>query len=82
MNVILEQFRKAEYHYPEVVWHDIRSTKLKPKLTRELVKMTTQEFKGLLLSNLFLAKNASKQRADKIVEEGCCRGSSTGALGE
>jgi hypothetical protein len=69
VNVVLEQFRKAEYHYPDVIWHDIRSVKLKPKLTRELVNMTAQEFKGLLLSNLFLPKTVSKQRADTIIEE-------------
>ncbi len=70
VNVVLDQFRKAEYQYPDVIRHDIRSVKLKPKLTRELVKMTTQEFKGLLLSKLFLPKTVSKQRADTIVEEG------------
>ncbi|PVX27051.1 MAG: hypothetical protein CW716_04280 [Candidatus Bathyarchaeum sp.] len=69
VNTVLEQFRKAEYHYPDVIWHDIRSVKLKPKLTQELVNMTAQEFKGLLLSNLFLPKTVSKQRAETIVEE-------------
>ena len=71
MNVstVLEQFRKAEYHYPDVIWHDIRSTKLKPKLTMELVDMTAQEFKTLLLSNLFLPKTVSQQQADIIVEQ-------------
>ncbi len=69
VNTVLEQFRKAEYHYPDVIWHDIRSVKLKPKLTRELVNMTAQEFKALLLSNLLLPKTVSKHRADTIVEE-------------
>jgi hypothetical protein len=47
MNVseVLERFRKAEYHYPDIIWHDIRSIKLKPKLTSELVSMTANEFK-------------------------------------
>jgi hypothetical protein len=69
VNMVLEQFRKAEYHYPDVIWHDIRSFKLKPKLTMELVDMTAQEFKTLLLSNLFLPKTVSQQQADIIVEE-------------
>jgi hypothetical protein len=69
VNMVLEQFRKAEYHYPDVIWHDIRSFKLKPKLTMELVDMTAQEFKTLLLSNLFLPKTVSHQQADIIVEE-------------
>ena len=69
VNVVLEQFRKAEYHYPDVIWHDLRSVKLKPKLTMELVDMTAQEFKSLLLSNLFLPKTVSEQQADIIVEE-------------
>ena len=68
VNTVLEQFRKAEYHYPDVIWHDIRSVKLKPKLTRDLTNITTQEFEGLLLSNLFLPKTVSRQRADTIVE--------------
>jgi hypothetical protein len=69
VNTVLEQFRKAEYHYPDVIWHDIRSVKLKPKLTMELVNMTAQEFKALLLSNLFLPKTVSEQQANIIVEE-------------
>ena len=70
MNVstVLEQFRKAEYHYPDVIWHDIRSVKLKPKLTSDLANITAQEFKGLLRSNLFLHKTVSRQKADTIVE--------------
>jgi hypothetical protein len=69
VNTVLEQFRKAEYHYPDVIWHDLRSFKLKPKLTMELVNMTPEEFKALLLSNLFLPKTVSQQQADIIVEE-------------
>ena len=69
VNVVLEQFRKAEYHYPDVIWHDLRSVKLKPKLTMELVDITAQEFKSLLLSNLFLPKTVSIQQADIIVQE-------------
>jgi hypothetical protein len=67
VNEVLERFRKAEYHYPDVVWHDIRSVKLKPKLTAELVAMTANEFKELLLSNLFLPKSISQQTAGIIV---------------
>jgi hypothetical protein len=69
VNTVLEQFRKAEYHYQDVIWHDLRSFKLKPKLTMELVNMTPEEFKALLLSNLFLPKTVSQQQADIIVEE-------------
>jgi len=69
VNAVLEQFRKAEYHYPDVIWHDIRSVKLKPKLTMELVNMTADEFKALLLSNLFLPKTVSEQTANSIVAE-------------
>ena len=67
VNEVLEQFRIAEYHYPDVIWHDIRSAKLKPKLTVELTNITADEFKALLLSNLFLPKSVSKQTADRIV---------------
>jgi hypothetical protein len=67
VNEVLERFRMAEYHYPDVIWHDIRSAKLKPKLTAELTSITADEFKTLLLSNLFLPKSVSKQAADKIV---------------
>ena len=67
VNEVLERFRKAEYHYPDVVWHDIRSVKLKPKLTTELVDMTADELKSLLLSNLFLPKSVSQQTAGIIV---------------
>ena len=54
VNKVLERFRKAEYPYPDVIWHDIRSIKLKQKLTAELVNITAEEFKALLVSNLFL----------------------------
>jgi len=67
VNEVLERFRMAEYHYPDVIWHDIRSVKLKPKLIRELVSVTPDEFKTLLLSNLFLPKSISKQTAETIV---------------
>ena len=67
VNEVLERFRKAEYHYPDVIWHDIRSVRLKPKLTAELADMTPNELKKLLLSNLFLPKSISKQTADIIV---------------
>ena len=67
VNEVLERFRKAEYHYPDVIWHDIRSIKLKPKLTSQLVSMTADEFKSLLLSNLFLPNTVSDQVANVIV---------------
>jgi len=67
VNEVLEEFRKTEYHYPDVIWHDIRSTKLKPKLTVELVEMTADEFKKMLLSTLFLPKSVTQQDAE-IVE--------------
>jgi hypothetical protein len=67
VNEVLERFRKAEYHYPDVIWHDIRSIKLKPKLTAELVNITAEEFKALLVSNLFLPKSVSPQTAEVII---------------
>ena len=71
MNVseVLERFRMAEYHYPDVIWHDIRSVKLKPKLTTELANLTAEQFKELLLSKLFLPKSISKETAKTIVSE-------------
>jgi hypothetical protein len=69
VNEVLERFRMAEYHYPDVIWHDIRSTKLKPKLTAELVNLTADEFKALLLSNLFLPKSVAKQTANTMWQE-------------
>jgi hypothetical protein len=67
VNEVLERFRMTEYHYPDVIWHDIRSTKLKPKLTAELANLTAEQFKALLLSNLFLPKSISKETAQTIV---------------
>ena len=67
VNEVLERFRKTEYHYPDVIWHDIRSIKLKPKLTSQLVSISANEFKSLLLSNLFLPKTVSDQVANVIV---------------
>jgi hypothetical protein len=69
VNEVLERFRMAEYHYPDVIWHDIRSAKLKPKLTAELANITADEFKAILLSNLFLPKSISKQAANTITTE-------------
>jgi hypothetical protein len=69
VNEVLERFRMAEYHYPDVIWHDIRSAKLKPKLTEELANITADEFKTILLSNLFLPKSISKQAANTITTE-------------
>jgi hypothetical protein len=66
---VLERFRMAEYHYPDVIWHDIRSVKLKPKLTTELANLTAEQFKELLLSNLFLPKSITKETAETIVSE-------------
>ena len=68
INEVLERFKKTEYHYPDVIWHDIRSVKLKQKLTTDLVSMTCEEFKTLLLSNLFWLKSGSQQNVDIIVE--------------
>jgi len=67
VNEVLERFRMAEYHYPDVIWHDLRSAKLKPKITTELVSISPDELKKLLLSNLFLPKSVSTQTAEKIV---------------
>ena len=69
VNEVLERFRKAEYHYPDVIWHDIRLFKLKQKLTADLVNILPDDFKALLLSNLFLPKTISQQKANIIVEE-------------
>ena len=57
----------AEYHYPDIIWHDLRSAKLKPKLTTELVSLTPTEFKKMLLSKMFLPNTLSKQLAETIV---------------
>ncbi|MEJ2126807.1 MAG: hypothetical protein P8X84_04765 [Candidatus Bathyarchaeota archaeon] len=67
VNEVLERFRMAEYHYPDVIWHDLRSAKLKPKLTTELVSLTPTEFKKMLLSKMFLPNTLSKQLAETIV---------------
>jgi hypothetical protein len=66
---VLERFRMAEYHYPDVIWHDIRSVKLKPKLTTELANLTAEQFKELLLSKLFLPKSITKETAETIITE-------------
>ena len=69
VNEVLERFRMTEYHYPDVIWHDIRSVKLKPKLTSELANLTAEQFKELLLSKLFLPKSVTKETAETIVSE-------------
>ena len=58
----------SEYHYPDVIWHDIRSIKLKQKLTAELTNMTADEYKALLLSNLFLGVRAFKERLQNVLD--------------
>jgi hypothetical protein len=67
VNEVLERFRMAEYHYPDVIWHNLRSAKLKPKLTTELVSLTPTEFKKMLLSKMFLPNTLSKKLAETIV---------------
>ena len=66
VNEVLERFRMAEYHYPDVIWHDLRSAKLTPKLTTDLVSLTPAEFKKMLLSKLFLPNTVTKQLAETI----------------
>lgn len=64
---LLDQFRRQEYHYPDIVWHDMRAKKLKPILTEEMINMERVEFKDLLLSNLFMPARIHEQVASDIV---------------
>jgi len=66
---LLDQFRRLEYHYPDVVWHDMRAKKLKPILTEKLVNMTQEEFKKLLLSSLFMPARIPEQSVNDIVTQ-------------
>jgi hypothetical protein len=64
---LLDQFRRLEYHYADVVWHDMRANKLKPLLTEKLADMTRDEFKNLLLSNLFMPARIPEQVVNDII---------------
>lgn len=64
---LLEQFRRLEFHYADIVWHDMRAKKLKPLLTEKLVNMTRDEFKELLLSRLFMPARIPEQTVNDIV---------------
>jgi hypothetical protein len=64
---LLDQFRRTEYHYPDIIWHDMRAKKLKPLLTEKLVNMTPHEFRELLLSKLFMHPRIPEQTVNDIV---------------
>lgn len=66
---LLDQFRRLEYHYPDIVWHDTRAKKLKPILTQELTNMNRSEFENLLLSNLFMRTRIPEQTVKDIVSK-------------
>jgi hypothetical protein len=64
---LLEKFRRLDYHYSDVVWHDMRAKKLKPLLTEKLVNMTPSEFGELLLGRLFMHTRIPDQTVNDIV---------------
>jgi hypothetical protein len=64
---LLDQFRRLEYHYPDIVWHDIRAKKLRPLLTEKLVNMTPGDLKNLMLSHLFMRARIPEQSINDII---------------
>ena len=64
---LLDQFRRQECHYPDIVWQDIRAKRLSPILTMRLTNMDRNEFKDLLLSNLFMRARIPEQTVEDIV---------------
>ncbi|MEM3788505.1 MAG: hypothetical protein QXN95_01375 [Candidatus Bathyarchaeia archaeon] len=71
MNLVelLEKFRSSEYHYPDVIWHEVRAKKLKEIISEKLVGMTRDEFKNLLLSNLFMKPRIPEQTINDIISQ-------------
>lgn len=66
---LLDQFRRFEYHYVDVIWHDVRSRQLKPLLTEQLVNMTEKEFRDLLLGKLFMGTRIPEQNISEILSK-------------
>lgn len=64
---LLDEFRRKEYHYSDIIWHDMRAKKLKPLLTEALVHMEPEEFKRLLLSEVFMHARIPEKAANDIV---------------
>ena len=64
---LLDQFRRQEYHYPDIVWQDIRAKRLSPILTMRLTNMDKNEFKDLLLSNLFMRARIPEKTVEDII---------------
>lgn len=64
---LLKKYRSTEYHYPDVVWHDLRVKTLKPKLTMGFANITKDEFKSLLLSEWFMKPRVPEQQIDDII---------------
>jgi len=64
---LIEKFRRTE-HYLDVIWQDIRRVLFKPKLER-LADMDENEFKKLMLSELFMRPRLGEAHIDKILSE-------------
>jgi len=66
---LLEKFRSVEYHYPDVVWHDVRLRVLRPILTEKLVDFTPEDFEELLRSDWFMWPRVIEQTLQQILGE-------------
>ena len=69
MPELLKKFRSIEYHYTDVIWHDVRAKRLKEIVTEKLPDMTRDEFKNLLLGNLFMKPRIPEQTINDIINQ-------------
>lgn len=69
LSELLESYRTTEYHYPDIVWQDMRVKVLKPILTEELADLTEERFRELLLSEWFMKPRIAEQMIENIIRE-------------
>jgi hypothetical protein len=66
---LLKKFRSIEYHYADVIWHDVRAKRLKEIVTENLTDMTRDEFRNLLLGDLFMKPRIPEQTINDIIHQ-------------
>jgi hypothetical protein len=66
LSELLEKYRATEYHYPDIVWQDVRVKYLKPILIEEMVNLSVARFEELLLSEWFMSPRLPEQTISGI----------------
>lgn len=66
---LLKKFRSIEYHYADVIWHDVRAKRLKEIVTEKLTDMTRDEFRNLFLGSLFMKPRIPEQTISDIISQ-------------